>query len=887
MGDQWPFNSKQLLVGIPNTTNAIARPFVVPIYHYNSGVQTLPFNESMLCKGPLNNKLGKDRYVQVSSGSLGRMTELEDSGLSLHNLMSGSLLNIKMGTLRKMPITNTLTGTLYYKKSFRDATVRQAAEQARPIAEQRPKADGAPNKQGRFVAEVAKEVKFKQKVAAKVPTNPADDVDVSDQEDDDVTTPSGERMPGDGEASMDELDEEDDDLYEDYVEDGGESDDYTISSCMSQGSTSTINLQSASSCASITRSAHSRDIGAGEDHAHFPVRPGTSSSETGTQPAFRPSLFPAIPPTINFVTEGEKVDLLPWEIRKFMKWRMSPITPNIVKSAINRANFRITKRNHDWIGCFGRHTKAIVFKSLREYQKLNHFPGSFQLGRKDRLWHNLSKMQVSFGKKEFGFFPKTYVLPQDLKLLKRSFEDSTTKQKWIIKPPASARGIGIKVIHKWNQIPRRRPVIVQKYIACPLLINDSKFDLRIYVYVSSYDPLRAYVYDDGLARFASCKYSSSMKNLNNKFIHLTNYSINKRNTEYQNNTDDTVCQGHKWSLKSLWNYLKKQGVNTQAVWDSIKDIVVKTLISAEAAINSMTKANIRSRYVAHELFGFDIILDDQCRPWILEVNISPSLHSNSQLDINVKAQMIRDMLNIAGYRVPDKNDVHGTHFSNSVSDPSAHVPSNDYCMDKRLFTSQLAPDERAKHAYFCHKHQDEQILQGILDILTPDDVRILTESIDEDSRKGGFIRVFPTPSTKKYLRYFEQPRYYNLMMDQWVTRYNKMEQKGIGLLQELCEEGVHLELPIEGHKHQWYPPHCTPMMATRDKAYGSAQKKDASGQGKASVRAVARLSKVRSGTAASASLCPSLSQATGLSSLTSLASFPPDFIAAGPMDPGR
>lgn len=72
--------------------------------------------------------------------------------------------------------------------------------------------------------------------------------------------------------------------------------------------------------------------------------------------------------------------------------------------------------------------------------------------------------------------------------------------------PASARGIGIKVINKWTQIPRKRPVIVQKYLGRPYLINDSKFDMRIYVYVSSYDPLRIYIFEDGLARFASMKY---------------------------------------------------------------------------------------------------------------------------------------------------------------------------------------------------------------------------------------------------------------------------------------------------------------------------------------------------------------------------------------------
>jgi len=72
--------------------------------------------------------------------------------------------------------------------------------------------------------------------------------------------------------------------------------------------------------------------------------------------------------------------------------------------------------------------------------------------------------------------------------------------------PASARGIGVRVISKWSEIPKRRPVIVQHYIASPYLINSSKFDLRIYVYVTCYDPLRIYVYDNGLARFASVKY---------------------------------------------------------------------------------------------------------------------------------------------------------------------------------------------------------------------------------------------------------------------------------------------------------------------------------------------------------------------------------------------
>lgn len=75
----------------------------------------------------------------------------------------------------------------------------------------------------------------------------------------------------------------------------------------------------------------------------------------------------------------------------------------------------------------------------------------------------------------------------------------------------------------------------------------------------------------------------------------------------------------------------------------------------------------------------------------------------------------------------------------------------------------------------------QQVVQTILDTLTPDDIRVLTESIDEDGRKGGFQRVFPTPTTYKYLKFFESARYYNLLLNQWVQRYNRMEQRGEGI----------------------------------------------------------------------------------------------------------
>ncbi|XP_030581897.1 tubulin monoglutamylase TTLL4 isoform X2 [Archocentrus centrarchus] len=512
------------------------------------------------------------------------------------------------------------------------------------------------------------------------------------------------------------------------------------------------------------------------------------------QPALIPSLFPLISPTLYFSTANEKVELLPAEQRRLLKWKMSTITPNVVKQTIARSHFRVTKKSHDWLGCWGHHMKSPGFKVIGSHQKLNHFPGTFQIGRKDRLWRNLSKMQVRFGKQEFNFFPRTFVLPQDIKLLRKAWEDGGSKQKWIIKPPASARGIGIQVIHKWSQMPRKRPLLVQKYLHKPYLISGSKFDLRIYVYVTSYNPLRIYMFSDGLVRFASCKYSSSLKTLSNKFMHLTNYSVNKKNSEYQTNSDDKACQGHKWALKALWQYLGMKGINTTLLWEKIKDIVIKTIIASEPYVSSLMKMHVRTPYSCHELFGFDIMLDENLKPWILEVNISPSLHSNTGLDVSIKGQMIKDLLNLAGFRIPPREDV-------TTPCSSASSSTNSLCGGNREKTKlDLSADEKLKRAfYLTQRYANQDFLSTVLDVLTPEDVRVLAESEDELNRRGEFERIFPSPSSSRYLNFFECSRYLNILLDQWEQKYWNNRTTCVSLLRTLCQEGVHLGTSDPAH----------------------------------------------------------------------------------------
>lgn len=133
-------------------------------------------------------------------------------------------------------------------------------------------------------------------------------------------------------------------------------------------------------------------------------------------------------------------------------------------------------------------------------------------------------------------------------------------------------------------MPIDEACIVSKYITNPLLINGLKFDLRIYVLITSIDPWRIYVYNEGLCRFASEPYSPQNTKLN-KFAHLTNYSINKKNEKYIPNLnaeqDDT---GHKWSLMALSKHLEQIGIDLNLMWSKIYDVIIKSLLSVDSIV---------------------------------------------------------------------------------------------------------------------------------------------------------------------------------------------------------------------------------------------------------------------------------------------------------------
>ncbi|KZC09722.1 Tubulin polyglutamylase TTLL4 [Dufourea novaeangliae] len=499
----------------------------------------------------------------------------------------------------------------------------------------------------------------------------------------------------------------------------------------------------------------------------------------------RHSLFPHVPPYIRFHSnEYSSSKKLPKDFAQLLKWKRTTTMPRILVKILLNTGYKMVTQNNDWSAVwYPSFTDTSKYRRLKNFQKVNSIPGSRNLGNKDLLWKNLYRMTKRFGANEYDFMPRTFILPREIQKFEYTWQKYGVRSTWIIKPPASGRGQGIKVINQWWEIPKWHSMIVQRYISKPRLINGSKFDLRVYVLVTSINPLRIYIYKEGLVRFASVRYVRGL-NLNDKYMHLTNTSVNKLNPAYVRNDGVNAYRSHKWSFGSLWTHLSEEGVDVPELWSKIKDVVVKTLIAAESSMNAEITENLASSYSCYELYGFDILLDENLKLWLLEVNILPSLHTDSPLDTIIKGPLVRNVLNMAGYRIPKIEQI-SSKYGCKKYDTIAH--------DCKLYSLALTLPEKTKQNEMNAVQNRREYLDRIVETLTRDDIRQLIRYEDEFAEIGNFEKIFPTHRTYTYLRYFEMERYYDRLLDAWENRYYDHREEGIQRLKNYCEQMRHLD----------------------------------------------------------------------------------------------
>ena len=336
---------------------------------------------------------------------------------------------------------------------------------------------------------------------------------------------------------------------------------------------------------------------------------------------------------------------------------------------------------------------------LTDSQIVSHFPNHQELTRKDLMAKNVRRYTKDLEKRESGgggrgsygpaweggdgagsgaldCVPTTYNLPQDFPLFCE--EHRRRPSPWIVKPSSRAQGKGIFLITRISQVRKwasaqwapgaspsggggggggglgpsvagmaggggqsfRPPpphtlgpgdgYVVSRYIDNPLLIGGRKFDLRLYVLVLSFRPLQAYVSRLGFARFCGNKYTADTGSIDDALVHLTNVAVQKHADDYNRS------HGNKWPLSTLQTYLESNfgTACSRRLFRDMDAVILHSLKAVQGAI-------VSDRH-CFELYGYDIIVDGDLKPWLIEVNASPSLSSTTPADLKLKTAVLSD-----------------------------------------------------------------------------------------------------------------------------------------------------------------------------------------------------------------------------------------------------
>ncbi|KAL8274372.1 hypothetical protein Esti_001694 [Eimeria stiedai] len=180
------------------------------------------------------------------------------------------------------------------------------------------------------------------------------------------------------------------------------------------------------------------------------------------------------------------------------------------------------------------------------------------------------------------------------------------------------------ISNRGSYVPQQ---VAQKYIERPLLIHGKKCDLRLWVLVTSWNPLKVWIYRKCYLRFGVEPYD--FKNINNK----------RYGSEFR--VSVARLRGNVWTNEQFSDFLFStfgSRLWEKNIYPDICRIVKLVCMSAQGEIEAKGQA--------HELFGFDLLVDEDCNAWLLEVNASPDLsYSNPTTEALVK-RLLPDILKV-------------------------------------------------------------------------------------------------------------------------------------------------------------------------------------------------------------------------------------------------
>ena len=273
----------------------------------------------------------------------------------------------------------------------------------------------------------------------------------------------------------------------------------------------------------------------------------------------------------------------------------------------------------------------------------NRYPKASVVWNK-REFHILIKKYEELFPDAFKFVPETFVLPDEIKKY-RKYLDENENPVLIAKPSRGRGGDGIFFVKEFKDLDvesmKEFYYVTQKYVPNPFLIERKKFDFRLYLMIKGVDHMEGFIAFEGLTRFCTEEYVYPKKRseVNEEELlefgeddlmgHLTNYCFNKDSDKYVNNQNfKENDNGSKRLLTSVMKIMKQNGVDTDKFKADVKDLWAKLVYIFQPYLVHQYHKEIGIEGVANQncfhIFGIDVLLDENHKLWILEINCFPS-----------------------------------------------------------------------------------------------------------------------------------------------------------------------------------------------------------------------------------------------------------------------
>ena len=178
-------------------------------------------------------------------------------------------------------------------------------------------------------------------------------------------------------------------------------------------------------------------------------------------------------------------------------------------------------------------------------------------------------------------------------------------------------------------------IIIQKYIEKPLLYKKRKCDIRIWVLLTQL--MKVYVFKEGHLKTCSVEYDL---NSNNPYTHITNYSFQKHNNNFQKFEKGNEVPFYDFQKFIDEKYPEKNYKLNIDLMDKIKEIVYLTMRSVKSKINK------NNRNHQFEIFGYDFMLDENFNLFLIEINTNPGLEESSPWIKIIIPRMLDDALRL-------------------------------------------------------------------------------------------------------------------------------------------------------------------------------------------------------------------------------------------------